>query len=124
MSNSRLATGRWNLIAAVLIGLTCGAAHAQFPDLVVESISVQPRFPAVGQTVTVTVGLQNIGSAFTQNDFILLVWHDTNAGGTFTCKWEDQARLIEDLIPTGGQGTRYYDFQVTYTRRARSASGD
>ena len=34
----------------MLIGLTCGGAHAQFPDLVIDSIRVTPTIPAVGQT--------------------------------------------------------------------------
>ncbi|MCH8807462.1 MAG: hypothetical protein IH986_15450 [Planctomycetes bacterium] len=101
---------RMRFVGVLCIGWMCGAAQAQFPDLTVDSISVNPRNPAVGQPVFVEIGIANIGNSLPLQTFRLSVWYD---GGFYKCGAEDNWLLIEDTIPSGGE-PRFYQFELMY----------
>ncbi len=109
MQNSLLY--RTSLLAACLA--TSIPAAAQFPDLVVENITFTPSTPAVGQTVTAEVEIRNIGNSAPLSTFDLLLFDDLEMQ-TVTCQAAPDRQVIEDLIPSGGQASRFYQFQLVY----------
>src|SRR5262249_55411342 len=99
---------------ALVLGLAvlASTARAQFPDLIVSEIELDPSHPAPGQEVLVTVHARNLNN-FGPGDqtVVMYFWFDSPTLPKDACSFDDSETLKIDFPP---QSERLFHFVAQY----------
>ena len=107
---SRQACRRAWLVPAIAIMALTAPVRAQFPDLTITAIDIDPPNPAPGQSIAVTVTAANIGNALPFDPVFCYLYHDS-PGVPDVCSF-DQLQLLKVAFPSNSE--RLFNFTVQY----------